>query len=58
MLKLAIAFLVLALGTGLVGFGGFAPGVAWIAKLAFLAATAGFVIAMVIHARRGCAPRL
>jgi uncharacterized membrane protein YtjA (UPF0391 family) len=57
MLGWAIAFLVIALIAGILGFGGIASASAGIAQVLFFIFVALFVIALVANAVRGRAPR-
>jgi uncharacterized membrane protein YtjA (UPF0391 family) len=57
MLGWAVAFLVIALIAGVLGFGGIASASAGIAQTLFFVFVALFVVALVANALRGRAPR-
>lgn len=58
MLGWAITFLVIALIAALFGFGGIASASAGVAQILFFLFIALFVIALVVNAFRGRAPRM
>lgn len=57
MLGWALAFLIIALIAGVLGFGGIAGASVGIAKFLFLVFVALFIIAMIARAVRGWPPR-
>lgn len=58
MLRWAVTFLVVAIIAGVFGFGGIAAGAVEIARILFAVFIVLFIIAAIMHALQGKAPRV